>query len=478
MRIGGYFGTLAARFSLLLTLLLAFQAVLAGLAVSSWMRGRDLNLHQVELREQARLLLPAIEDSLQRWGGSGPLISRQAELRHRMQLSLGRPQVMSLVWLDAAGNMASAGFLSEDRRLPELKELALAGLPSHALESWARRQDLALVVRPAAQGWLILAGSSAVSFWDHTNELLLAGILAGSVAIAGLAGWLLARPLLRRFSIFQQAFLRLGRGELAHRLADGHRDELGELAGEFDQMAARLQVLTAELERSDRRRRQLVSEVSHELGAPLTNIIGYLDLLQQGGGLDADGRRSVRLCAGQARRLDKLVADLLDLARLDDAGLKLVHRPLDLRDMVDQEIAAIELACLDRGIALDWRRPGEALVVSGDEARLAQILRNLLRNAVHQMGDGGEGDAGLRVGLQRQGEEAVLEVADNGPGIRPEDLSLLFERYHRPHTSLGEGCGLGLCISRRLAELHQGSLTGESEGSGKGAVFTLRLPLV
>jgi signal transduction histidine kinase len=475
VRAGSWLASLTARASLLLTLLFASQALLAGLAVSVWMRSRELNRHQVELREQAALLLPAIEDSLARWAGSGPLISRQAELRHRMQLSLGRPQAMSLVWLDQSGNMAAAGFLAEDRRLPELKELALAGLPGPALESWARRQNLALVVQPAAGGWLVLAGSSSAFYWDEASERMLAGVLAGSAVIAGLAGWLLVRPLLRRFRVFQRAFHRLGQGDLQHRLDDARRDELGQLAADFNTMAARLQVLTAELERSDRQRRQLLSEVSHELGAPLTNVIGYLDLLRSRPGLDEDSRRSLRLCMAQARRLDRLVADLLDLARLDDAGLRLVMRPLDLRDIVDQEIAAIELACLDRGINVQWRRPGEPAPVLGDETRLAQVLRNLLRNAVHQLGGRDEGGE-LCVTLRREPRIIVLEVEDNGPGIRPGDLELLFERYHRPHTALGEGSGLGLCISRRLAELHQGTLDGASAGLGHGATFTLRLP--
>jgi len=100
----------------------------------------------------------------------------------------------------------------------------------------------------------------------------------------------------------------------------------------------------------------------------------------------------------------------------------------------------------------------------------------LLRNAVQQLAGWTEGERHLSVRLERRGERLVLEVADSGPGIVPEELPQLFDRYHRPHNSRGEGSGLGLCISRRLAELHDGSLEGDSAGLGHGATFMLSLP--
>jgi len=469
-------GSLAARFGGLLLALLLFQALLAGVLVSSWLRSRDLKLHQQELREQARLLLPAVEDSLGTWAGAGPMISRKAELRHRMQLSLGRPQAMSLVWVDRSGNMSAAGFLSTDSRLSALKELALANASPEPLERWAAHENLALVARRTPQGWLLLAGSRASGLWSVEGQGLLVLILTASAAIAGVAAWLLARPLLRRFNRFHDAFSRLGGGHMQSRLDDRHPDELGQLAQEFNRMAARLQTLTTELERSDRERRQLVSEVSHELGAPLTNVIGYLDLLQRRLE-DEESRHTIRLCRAQARRLDALVMDLLDLARLDDAGLSLRRRTCDLRELVDQEVAAVELACLDRDIELDWRRPGAAFPVLGDEARLAQILRNLLRNAVTHLGRAGQREGRLQVELRLYDQSVELAVRDNGPGMSSETLERLFERYFRPHSEASEGSGLGLCISRKLAELHDGRLEAASPGEGLGATFTLRLPL-
>jgi len=467
---------LAGRLGLLLLLLLALQSSITGLALHAWLKARDLSRHKLELREQARLLVPTLQDSLAYWAGQGPAPARQAALRHHMRRSLGEPLAMSLVWVDPAGNLAAAGFLERDPRLSDLVELTVSGLSDAALESWAAKQGLALVARDLPTGRLLLAGESRSRFWTAGGPLLLVAILAGSAAIAGLAAWRLARPLLGRFHTFSQAFTALGEGGFAHRLEDRHRDELGLLAAEFNQMAARVESLTEDLARSDRRRRQLLSEVSHELGAPLTTLTGRLDLLLARPELDPAVKDSLRLCLQQARRLDLLVSDLLDLARLDDAGLRLRRDRVDLRDVVDQEVAAVELACLDRGIQLDWPRPAQPLPVAGDEARLAQILRNLLRNAVQQLAGWTEGERSLSVRLEHQGERLILAVGDSGPGISPEDLAQLFDRYHRPHNSRGEGSGLGLCISRRLAELHGGTLDGTSPGLGKGATFTLELP--
>lgn len=469
-------GSLAARFGSLLLVLLILQALLAGILVSSWINARDLVLHQQELKEQARLLMPAVEDSLGLWAGAGPLISRKAELRHRMQLSLGRPQVMSLVWVDRGGNVASAGFLNTDERLESLKKLALRSSNPADLEAWAAEEGMALVARRTPQGWLLLAGSRASTLWSMESQGLLVLILLASAASAGVAAWLLARPLLHRFNRFHEAFSSLGDGQMQSRLVDSHPDELGQLAQEFNRMASRLELLTDQLERSDRERRQLVSEVSHELGAPLTTVIGHLDLLERRA-LDPDSLRSLRLCRSQARRLDVLIMDLLDLARLDEVGLRLRLHACDLRELVDQEVAAVELACLDRDIELSWHRPLEAFPVQGDEARLAQILRNLLRNAVTHLGQLAPGSARLEVVLEKQGAVARVTVKDNGPGMSAETLERLFERYFRPHSALSEGSGLGLCISRRLAELHDGQLDAFSAGEGCGASFTLSLPL-
>ncbi len=467
---------LAGRLGLLLLLLLALQSTITGLALHTWLKARDLSRHKLELREQASLLIPTLQDSLAIWAGQGPGPARQAALRHHMRRSLGEPKAMSLVWVDPAGNLAAAGFLERDPRLSELLDLAVSGMSDATLEGWASRHGLALVARDLPTGRLLLAGESSGRFWTAGGPALLAAILAGSAAIAGLAAWWLARPLLRRFHTFSLAFTALGEGGFAHRLEDSRQDELGLLATEFNQMAARVEGLTEELARSDRRRRQLLSEVSHELGAPLTTLTGRLDLLLARTDLDPGARDSLRLCLQQARRLDLLVSDLLDLARLDDAGLRLRRDQVDLRDVVDQEVAAVELACLDRDILLDWIRPSQPLLVAGDEARLAQILRNLLRNSVQQLAGWTEGERHVAVRLGQESERVVLEVCDSGPGIRPEDLAQLFDRYHRPHTSRGEGSGLGLCVSRRLAELHDGTLVGDSAGLGRGATFTLDLP--
>lgn len=470
--------SLAAGFGRLLLGLLLLQVLLTGFAVSHWLRGEESRLHRIELSDHARFLLPALEDSLGRWGGTAPELGRQAEIRHRMQRSLGDLRSLGLAWIDGAGNAAVVGFLQEQPQLPALLEAVRAGESVERIEAQAQLAGLPLVARRGAEGALLLAGQPGSGLFSPRSRGLLALLLAVSAATAGLAAWALARPLLKRFTRFHEAFRALGEGRLAHRLQDGHADELGQLAVEFNGMATRLEDLNARLEASDRRRRRLLSEVGHELGAPLTTLQGQLETLLRDGIAGESERRRVALALAQSRRLDRLVGDLLDLARLEEAGLRLERRPLRLGPLVEDEVAAVELACLEKGIELELELGTEPALVSGDAGRLAQILRNLLRNAIQQL-DGYDADERrIRVALAPVASGLELRIEDNGPGIEARSLAQLFDRYYRPHPTQGSGSGLGLAISRRLAELHGGRLEAESDGPGAGARFRLWLPAI
>jgi two-component system, OmpR family, sensor kinase len=477
--------SLAAGFGRLLVLLLALQTLLTGVAVSRWLRREEARLQRAELVEHGRFLLPALEDSLGRWAGQGPPLSRQAEIRHRMQRSLGELRSLSLSWIDTAGNAATAGFLQQSEALPALLEAVRRGATPRSIEALAAKAELPLLASQSAAGTLLLAGRPGRGLLRPESRGLLGLLLAVSALAAGLAGWLLARPLLKRFARFHEAFRALGAGRLGHRLRDGGADELGQLAAEFNGMATRIEELTGRLEDSDRRRRRLLSEVGHELGAPLTTLQGQLETLLRdtapaaepaAGPALPDLRRRLALALSDSRRLDRLVGDLLDLARLEDAGLGQQRRPLPLRALVEDEVAAVELACLEHGVELELELPEVDPVVLGDAGRLGQILRNLLRNALQQLIQAATPQPALRLRLEAREAEAWIEVEDNGPGIAPELLPRLFERYQRPHAPSGEGSGLGLAISHRLARLHGGALEAQSV-PGQGALFRLRLPL-
>lgn len=468
---------ISTKLVLLLGGALLLQALLSGLLITRWISGRALQRHQTELEEQARVLLPALRDSLATWSSPAPTIIRQAEQKQRMNLGLGRLQAMSVVWLDAKGNTFGAGYLPLDSRFIAIKQDIEHGLAAEVVMANARNLGLPLVAESGPHGWLLLSGQNTdLDFWNPANHLLIFCLFLSAGLIGALLVLLLLRPLLKRFTRFSSAFHQLGSGELYHRLPAMGNDELGMLGREFNRMAERLAIMRNELDHSDRMRRRMISDVSHELGAPLTNIRGNLERLSLAEGLDGRQRSSIALCIDQAIRMSHLVDDLLDLARLDEAGLTLQRKELDLRAVAEGEIAAVELACLQADIEVRWRCAGGDFLLDGDEARIAQILRNLLRNAVQALESSQQENRWLEIRLLREPGWLTIEVGDNGAGIRGEDLDHLFDRYYRPHHRRSSGSGLGLCISRRLAELHAGSLTARSEGLGKGACFSLRLP--
>ncbi len=230
-----------------------------------------------------------------------------------------------------------------------------------------------------------------------------------------------------------------------------------------------------DLRRADQVRRDFVANVSHELRTPLTAIRGYVEALLDEPSTSDDARAFLDIIARHSTRMERLVTDLLRLARLDAR-----QEPLD--------VASCDVPQLLRGV-VDDQRPGldakqqqvaidvapDAVTVPADPAKLHDIVRNLVENAVNYSPDRAE----IRLSARREGDTFVLTVADTGPGIPPEDLGRVFERFYRVDKSRARpgGTGLGLAIVKHLAELHGGRAVA-ANGAAGGAVFTITLPAV
>ncbi len=467
---------LGSKLLLLMGAALLLQTLLSGALAYHLVLKRERSHRRLELAEQADLLLPAIADSMQAWTILGPHVIQQAELRRRMHQSLGELEALSLAFVDRSGNMAAAGFLESDKRFARCREIMHGDMPVAVAESLAAELELPMAIFPMDAGWLFLSSSNSIHpLWNSESLKSIALLFLSIGLLVTILAFLLLKPLLDRFNRFSTAFHRLGEGELGHRLVVTGADELTMLASDFNRMAARLDEMRRRLDESDSNRRALVADVSHEMGAPLTNLRGNLEALLGRVSQDAELKRKLKLCLTQTLRMDHLVKDLLDLARLEDAGLKQELVRLQLRDIVEDEIAAIELACLNSDIDLKWDCRCSHCEVLADRERVAQIMRNLLRNAVQAL-DESTADRRITVVLEEEEGWVTLSVCDTGEGIRAEELDRLFDRFYRPHHKRSEGSGLGLCISRRLAELHDGRLEATSEGLGRGACFLLRLP--
>ena len=305
---------------------------------------------------------------------------------------------------------------------------------------------------------------------DLRHELaVLRNILAAGVAIlvllAGFAGALLARRTLRPVARASEAARSLAEGLLETRLPVEGRDEFGVWAQSFNEMAGALEAKIADLSAAQARERRFTADVAHELRTPLTALVGEASLLAEHlDRMPADSRRPAELLIADIARLRRLVDDLLEISRLD-AGAESVHaEPVDLRSLVGATIAA-------RGWNGRVGVDGDGLTLTSDSRRLERIVGNLVDNALEH---GGE-EVAIHIG--RDGETAAVEIADDGPGIPPEHLPYIFERFYKADEARsGGGTGLGLAIARENARLLGGEID-VSSVPGERTRFTLRLPV-
>jgi two-component system phosphate regulon sensor histidine kinase PhoR len=228
-----------------------------------------------------------------------------------------------------------------------------------------------------------------------------------------------------------------------------------------------------DLRRADQIRRDFVANVSHELRTPLTAIRGYLEALRDEPGQSENAQRFVEIIGRQSARMERLVTDLLRLARLDARQETLERARCDIRQIYHAVVADLALAIETKQQRVVIDVPAAACEARADPAKLHDVVRNLVENAVNYSPDGAE----LRLSAARVDDQFSLTVADSGPGIPPQDLTRVFERFYRVDKARSRpgGTGLGLAIVKHLVELHGGQVTAANRPGG-GAVFTVTLP--
>ncbi|PWU22858.1 MAG: two-component sensor histidine kinase, partial [Candidatus Rokuibacteriota bacterium] len=295
------------------------------------------------------------------------------------------------------------------------------------------------------------------------RDVLLVGV-AILVLAAGLVGAVFARRTLRPVARASDAARSLAEGLLETRLPVTGRDEFGVWAEAFNEMAAALEAKISALSAAQARERRFTADVAHELRTPLTALVGEASLL--GEHLDAmppEPRRPAELLIADIGRLRRLVDDLMEISRLD-AGRESVHsEPIDLATLV-------AAAGRSRGWEPRVRLELEEVLTASDPRRLERVVVNLVDNALEHGGH----EVVLRV--RRDGAGSLIEVEDDGPGIAPEHLAHVFERFYKADASRsGRGSGLGLAIAQENARLLGGEIDVWSE-PGRGARFTLHLP--
>jgi len=354
-----------------------------------------------------------------------------------------------------------------DQLSPELRSIVGRGELGYAWQTLNGEPVLVVGGRQGASPALYFV-FSAHAVDDALAQLRL-GLLVGGIAavlVALVTARVIARGILRPVDASGRAARRIAAGDLTARVPVGSQDEFGRWAAEFNRMADALEATVGRLEAAQHQNRRFVSDVAHELRTPLTALVAEASLIEGGlPGMTPEARRAAELLVADVRRLRTLVDDLMELSRFDAQAEELSLQPVDLGRLVAAVVATRLPAAV---ISL----PTEPMVVSSDPRRLDRILGNLLDNArEHAPG------APVEVSLTRTAEGVVVVVADRGPGVPPDALPHVFERFYTADPSRSGGSsGLGLAIAAEHAALLGGSLRARSRPGG-GLVFAVTLPV-
>src|SRR5262245_44097400 len=305
---------------------------------------------------------------------------------------------------------------------------------------------------------------------------LLALVAAGVLVVGGvLTSVMIFGPARRRLREVETAARRFGAGDLTARAPERGGDEIAAVAVAFNAMARDLGARADALAESDRVRRQLLADVSHELTTPVTAMRGYLETLAMPElALDEATRtRYLTIIGDETARLERLIGDLLDLARLEGGGGTLRTSNVQVAHLFERIAARHERACEEAGVRLETSIEPGADAVLGDQDRLEQALQNLAANALRYA----PRDTAVRLAARARLGEIVIAVADEGPGIPPEHLPHVFDRFYKADAAragVSGGSGLGLSIVKAIVERQGGRLTVESR-PGR-TVFEMTLP--
>jgi signal transduction histidine kinase len=335
----------------------------------------------------------------------------------------------------------------------------------------------------------------------HTSPLLVRGALAGGVGVVipqswehlvgwkmvvtgvalllagtGVAGRFIFGSVRRRLSDLEQAARRCGAGDFSARAPETGADELAAFACAFNRMAADLGARDDQLKAADRTRRILLADVSHELMTPLTALRAYREVLAMSDlGRDPQAAHGLAVMADETQRLERIVGDLLDLARLEAGGESLQCEDVAVENLFGRVAARHQPEARLKGVALATSIATGAEILYGDALRLEQAVQNLAANALRHTLPGG--DVELRAELN--GPEVLLSVRDTGTGIPPEHIPFVFDRFYKVDPARAghgaAGSGLGLSVVKAIVARHGGTVSVFSD-PGVATVFTIHLP--
>lgn len=326
---------------------------------------------------------------------------------------------------------------------------------------------------------------------------LQAGLLIFSIVLLGTVVWGVINGVVRPLSRLEAASDVLRGGKFDHRVAVRRQDELGRLGTAFNDMATSLQRRDNQLrainkqleqqldetqkareaaERADQVKSAFLASMSHELRTPLNSVINFTKFVARGmmGPVTDEQVQTLNEVIDSAKHLLNLINDVLDMSKIESGSLRLfVEDNVDIRAVLDQVVSTGKSLIVDRPVQITTEIDGRLPSIRGDRQRLLQILLNIMSNACKFTEQGQ-----IVVRAEQHDSAVTISIQDSGPGIAPEDQSLVFEAFKQTHTGLrqGGGTGLGMPISRNLTEAHGGKMWLES-APDQGATFFVELPI-
>ena len=321
-----------------------------------------------------------------------------------------------------------------------------------------------------AGGVLLASPVSGVSeMIAELNKTLITTILI-AFAIALLFSLWLSKMHVSRIQRMRKATSMISEGHYDVNLPESNFDEFGDLAHDFNKMAAKLQQSNEEIDRLENRRRQFMADVSHEMRTPLTTIAGIIEGLRNNMIEEGQREKGIRLASEETKRLMRLVNENLDYEKIRSNQVVLTKEEIEADELLEIIQEQLYLQAREKGdLIVVNTQPGE--VIYGDMDRLIQILMNITKNAI-QFTENGT----ISLSTFSEDDHMVITVEDTGAGIDVKEIDMIWRRFYKADLSRGSGqFGLGLSIVKQLVTLHDGEVHVESE-KGQGTKFTIRLP--
>lgn len=323
---------------------------------------------------------------------------------------------------------------------------------------------------------LELAGETDDAVQHHALQALastvaVAGALAVAAALlaASVTSWILVSRIARPLDDLASAAQAIQRGQFPPPVTPGTtQGEVAQVVTSFNEMASRL-------EQTDASRLRLLADLSHELRTPLATLEAYIDGIEDG--VVAESPDTFTTMRAQVARMRRLTSDLAVVTAAGEHALDLHPEPINVQELLDAARASAAPRYEGKGVHLTVATPAPSFIVTCDEARMQQVLANLLENSLRHTPAGGT----VTLTARSDGTSGVIEVGDTGEGIPADGLQVIFERFTRLDPSRtstdGSGSGLGLSIARDIIRGHGGELTATSDGIGRGTTMLIRLPL-